>query len=333
MMRMRWEQYTSALRTHHRIIIAGGIGTLILATGILFSPFLFSSAQNAISEATHPVPPAPEPLPPPDAYAGLRLTARAAIVVDLSSGTTLFERNANVQLPLASLTKLLTTYAAANTLAPIVPVTITREALAADGDSGFFAGETFAFSDLARFALVASSNDAASAIAEAAAAQRTESTHTLLQAAAVNARLSQTYALNGTGLDLNEVTAGAYGSARDVAKLAAAFLAKAPTIARATTEPSVTIQSTIGIPHTMPNTDIAVTRYPNMLLSKTGFTDLAGGNLAIVFDAGMNHPVAVVVLGSTRDERFTDMDTLVRATLVHFAEQLSSNTFTISYDS
>jgi D-alanyl-D-alanine carboxypeptidase len=56
-----------------------------------------------------------------------------------------------------------------------------------------------------------------------------------------------------------------------------------------------------------------------MLLSKTGFTDLAGGNLAIVFDAGVNHPVAVVVLGSTEDSRFTDVSELVGATLAHFA--------------
>ena len=58
---------------------------------------------------------------------------------------------------------------------------------------------------------------------------------------------------------------------------------------------------------------------PGLLRSKTGFTDLAGGNLAVIFDAGMNHPVAIVVLGSTQSGRFTDVKTLMAATLAHFA--------------
>jgi D-alanyl-D-alanine carboxypeptidase len=55
------------------------------------------------------------------------------------------------------------------------------------------------------------------------------------------------------------------------------------------------------------------------MMSKTGYTDLAGGNLAVVFDAGIGHPVAVVVLGSTKEERFTDVQRLVRATSAQFA--------------
>jgi D-alanyl-D-alanine carboxypeptidase len=58
---------------------------------------------------------------------------------------------------------------------------------------------------------------------------------------------------------------------------------------------------------------------PGLLLSKTGYTDLAGGNLVIVFDVGIGHPVAIVVLGSTRDARFTDVEKLMHATLSHFA--------------
>jgi D-alanyl-D-alanine carboxypeptidase len=67
------------------------------------------------------------------------------------------------------------------------------------------------------------------------------------------------------------------------------------------------------------NTDPIVKTVPHLLLSKTGFTDLAGGNLALVFDAGIQHPIAVVVLGSTKSARFTDGAALVAATLAHFA--------------
>ena len=44
---------------------------------------------------------------------------------------------------LASLTKLLTLYAASETLSPSFPVAISEAAIRQEGDSGFSAGETF----------------------------------------------------------------------------------------------------------------------------------------------------------------------------------------------
>lgn len=262
--------------------------------------------------------------PPPDAFANIAIQGKAAIVYDITTGLTLYENNAEAQLPLASLTKLLTTFAAVDALTPQTPVTITADAIAQDGDSGLVEGETFVFNDVARLALVASSNDAAHAIADAARTNRSLSTEALLKNAAAAAQLSQTYAINGTGLDKNEVISGGYGSARDIARLAAALLRKAPDLARATTEPTVTVKSFQGNTHTLPNTDKIIDQFPNPLLSKTGFTDLAGGNLVVIFDAGLGHPIAVVVLGSTQEERFTDMNTLIAATLAHFAGVMPS---------
>jgi D-alanyl-D-alanine carboxypeptidase len=53
---------------------------------------------------------------------------------------------------------------------------------------------------------------------------------------------------------------------------------------------------------------------------KTGLTDLAGGNLGILFDAGMGRPVAIVVLGATEKSRFTDVSALLFRTQEYFAE-------------
>jgi D-alanyl-D-alanine carboxypeptidase len=78
------------------------------------------------------------------------------------------------------------------------------------------------------------------------------------------------------------------------------------------------VTSSDGVVHTFANTDLDVTHIPDPLLSKTGYTDLAGGNLVVVYDAGINHPIAVVVLGSTENGRFTDVQQLVNATLAHF---------------
>ncbi|MEK7602293.1 MAG: serine hydrolase [Patescibacteria group bacterium] len=306
-------RYQTKLHTRETVLnVLAGLG--LIGFGIVLVPLISS----------HRIPTAfvPEATSTPitvNAFSGLALTGEAAVVYDLSTGEVLFEKNGTKQLPLASLTKLLTMYAAANALSKTASVTISETALAQDGDSGLTLGETFRLSDLERFALVASSNDAAEAIAEAASLAHKSSNRELLASAAAAAGLLQTYANNGTGLDVSTYKSGGYGSAEDVARLAGALIKTSPEIAHATIEPYVTARSLSGQSHTLPNTNQDIVHIPNPLLSKTGFTDLAGGNLVVVFDAGINHPVAVVVLGSTKEGRFTDVDHLVLRTLSHFA--------------
>jgi D-alanyl-D-alanine carboxypeptidase len=255
----------------------------------------------------------------PDAFANIPLQAKAAIVYDLSTGKVLYAKNADAQLPLASLTKLLTVYAALNELSPNTPIIVPADATELDEPRAFSAGETFALSDLARLTLTASLNDGAAAIASATATRENRSQSDMLANAASALGLSQTYAINGSGLDVNTSISGGYGSARDLARLAGALVQQAPTIADATTQSSAEATATDGTIISVKNTDPMVTTIPRLLLSKTGYTDLAGGNLALVFDSGIEHPIAIVVLGSSEKARFTDGMTLVAATLAHFA--------------
>jgi D-alanyl-D-alanine carboxypeptidase (penicillin-binding protein 5/6) len=289
---------------------------LLIATGALATlfviPFGPTRGEDGARMAATSTPRAPFPAPATDAH--------AAIVYDLSTGTVLFEKNADAQLPLASLTKLLTVYAALATFSPATPVTISETAAAAEAPHAFDAGETLALADLARLTLTASLNDGAAAIAEAAAAGRDRSTPATLAGAAAALALSQTYAHNGSGLDVNAAVSGGYGSARDMARLAGALIDKAPGIALATTEPTAYAQAADGTGYRVRNTDPIAGTIPGLLLSKTGFTDLAGGNLALVFDAGMGHPIAVVVLGAGKDTRFSDGMALVEATFAYFAD-------------
>ncbi|MBU2103854.1 D-alanyl-D-alanine carboxypeptidase [Patescibacteria group bacterium] len=289
-------------------------GTGVLALTVLIAPLFMQPESVEIVSAPPPL----AAVIGPDVYADIRLEGKAAIVFDLTTNEVLYDRNARSQLPLASLTKLLTIYAAANTLAPEAQISITSTALAAEGESGFAEGETFTFSDLARFTLISSSNDGAAAIAEAAATKQAMSGKNLLAGAAAAAGLSQTYALNGTGLDESTSVSGGYGSAYDVARLSGALLEKVPEIAHATGASIGSVRSSTGAVHTLPNTNPNVIHIPSLLLSKTGFTDLAGGNLAVVYDAGIGHPVAVVVLGSTREGRFRDVERLIARTQEHF---------------
>lgn len=292
----------------------GGIA-LLIASGILgmflLTPYVFGSNSSGNEAMATSTPAAP--------FLSVPLEAKAAVVYDLSTGQTLYADNAQAQLPLASLTKLLTVYAALAELSPATPITIPQDVIGLSSPHAFSAGQTFTLADLARLTLTASLNDGAAAIAEATANRQNQSTSAMLAGAAAALNLSQTYAVNGNGLDVNATVSGGYGSAHDIAVLAGALVEKAPAIAEATTNASAEASSAQGASLTVKNTDPVVGTIPHILLSKTGYTDLAGGNLALVFDVGINHLIAVVVLGSSETGRFTDGQALVAATLAHFA--------------
>lgn len=291
--------------------------TLLLASCVL-ALFLFvplsSQKQPSITLET---------VLPTKAFQNTSLEANAAIVYDLVTNKTLYAYNPDAQLPLASLTKLLTVYAAVNELSPQTLITIPESATRLEDAHTFSKGQTLTLTDLARLTLTASLNDGASAIAEAVAHQQNHSEMEMLASAAAALNLSQTYAVNGSGLDVSEALSGGYGSAYDLARLAGALIEKAPAIASATTKEFAEAFSQNGTAYLVKNTDPMIGTIPHLLLSKTGYTELAGGNLALVIDVGIRHPVAIVVLGSSLKARFTDGSALVAATLAHFADVAS----------
>jgi D-alanyl-D-alanine carboxypeptidase (penicillin-binding protein 5/6) len=286
---------------------------LLVASGLLalflFVPLGPQVTPSAVTVATSTA---------PNAFANVPIQATAAIVYDLVTGETLFEKNADAQLPLASLTKLLTVYAALAELSPETPITISAEATTLEMPRALNEGQTFALADLARLTLTASLNDGAAAILEATAARKNTSQAQALAGVAAALDLGQTFAVNGSGLDVSSTVSGGYGSARDLAIVAGALLSQAPDVAEATTKATASAVSAGGTAYTVKNTDPIVDSIPGLLLSKTGFTDLAGGNLVLVFDAGLGHPIAAVLLGSTAEQRFTDGSALVSATFNHF---------------
>ena len=118
----------------------------------------------------------------------------------------------------------------------------------------------------------------------------------------------QSFFLNTTGLDVSSSTAGAYGSALDVAHLVEKLLKEHGSIFEATTRhPISNGESGKGAMSTLE----PLWSMPGLIAAKTGFTDLAGGNLAAAIDMGIGQPVIAVVLGSTREGRFEDVQLMV----------------------
>lgn len=245
--------------------------------------------------------------------AGPDIRALAGYVLDIKHGTVLYEKNGTTQLPLASVAKLVTVLTAARELGSETIVTISDEALTPFGESGLTLGEKWQAQDLTDFTLITSSNDGARALFLEAAKQVPASEEEFIDTA--NRRigqlgLMQTYLINETGLDESSTLAGAYGSARDVALLLAELTRSFPNVAEKSTVPEWTFVNESGNKHTAKNTALLAASLPGTLISKTGYTDLAGGNMALVYEPIPGRPVAIVVLGSTREERITDATAL-----------------------
>ncbi len=249
------------------------------------------------------------------------IEAKAGVVYDLETKQILFAKNSEAQLPLASLTKLMTVLVISDLVKPTQIVTLDRHNFA-DETGDLVHGDKWSFKDLLWYTLVRSSNNAAAvavgAAADAAGFQSTTTIRDLMNDKAHEIGLTQTYFLNQTGLDVNEQMAGAYGSATDMAKLIAVTAEKYPDILEVTRYESVMLKALPKDDRWAENTDKIVEEIPGIIASKTGFTDLAGGNLAVVFDLGINHRVAIAVLGSSREGRFTDVKALLNATLSYY---------------
>jgi len=256
----------------------------------------------------------------PKKIEGLSLRADAVYVWDVIGQRALYEENPDKVLPLASITKLMTALVAYELVPDDTPVTISRAAAAQQSGGSLMAGETFAVKELADFALISSYNSAAYTLAGSVGELLGEGDAMAQFIAAMNIQadelnLKTLEYKNPTGLDISTTEAGAVGSARDTSFLMEYILLNYPEILTPTITEHTRLYNTAGDFHEAFNTNTILADIPNLLGSKTGYTDLAGGNLTIAFDAGFNRPIIVTVLGSTHSERFSDVKKIVAAVL------------------
>ena len=261
------------------------------------------------------------------AFDSLNLQAKSVYIFDILKNKTIYEKNQSEQLPLASLTKLMTALTATRLLPMDSQITIKKEFLKEEGDTGLLAGENWKLKDLLDFSLITSSNDGARSIASVVGAMDLKLDDynlgrkdfiTKMNAVAKELGLNQTYYINESGLDEGEKNGG-YSSAEDVAKLLQYILINKSELLEATKYPITTIDS-LNKSHIAKNTNTELSQIPNLLASKTGYTDLAGGNLVVVFDLSIGHPIIAVVLGSTEKGRFSDIKQLVKASLDYVSQ-------------
>ena len=271
-----------------------------------------------------------EPLPPatskPHTIGDVSIQGAAAFVWDVREERALYKKNADAVLPLASITKLMTTLLTYELFDPEQRTTLPLAAILQSGDAGLFAGEEFTTKELQELALISSSNDAAFALGASVGEALGDRDPTAQFVTGMNIRaeelgLESLSFKNTTGLDLSVSEPGAVGSARDVSFLMEYIIENHPALLDATTQSGTRVYNTAGAYHEAFNTNEMVGDIPNLLGSKTGFTDLAGGNLTVAFDAGLDRPIVITVLGSTREGRFNDVAILIEAIQESFNTQ------------
>jgi len=232
--------------------------------------------------------------------------ARAVSVYDITRDRKIYGKEDDIPVPLASLTKTMTVIVSLGAHKGNPLITISKDAINQAGDFGLFQYEKWRANDLAQFTLLSSANDGAFAL--------TEGIENFLEKMNTQARkigMTNTLFLSSTGLDFDFENSSGLISAEDANTMAIYALRLYPQIFGATALPEINLKSESGFSHHFKNTNTIVGKIPNLLFSKTGFTNVAGGNLTIIFKNKDGHDMAVTVLGSTFEGRFSDMENLV----------------------
>lgn len=299
---------------------AGHVGaalTLALALCALVAVPTSSLAQSASPPPPTPVPipgggtsPSPFPsvleTPPPGIVAPPSVSAAAGVLVDVTTGQTLFALNPAERRPIASLTKIMTAYLVLRHASPSEVVTVSENAASGRvpgiSSLGLLAGEQIAVQELLYALLLQSANDAAVALAEHVGGS-VEGFVAMMNRAAARLGLSRTRFTSPNGLDDT-----GYSTARDLARLTRAAYAVPGFAALAATRTHA-IPSPSGEPRIVQNRNALLWLYPGATGVKTGFTSAAGFCIVATADRG-NERLLAVVLGEP-DEAFSDAATLL----------------------
>ncbi len=144
------------------------------------------------------------------------VTSRSAILVNMQTGKVLFEREANVQRPMASTTKIMTCILVLERVKLDTKVTVSAKAAATSEPSVWLKeGDVLTVDQLLHALMIRSANSAAVALAEECSGS-VEEFVALMNAKAQELGMSDTHFINPNGLDAQ----GHYSTAADMATLA-----------------------------------------------------------------------------------------------------------------
>ena len=235
------------------------------------------------------------------------IRAKSAILIDAQSGKTLYEKNADERLPIASTQKLLTAMEviAEGGLEQDVQITIWDQ-LQPPTKLGLIAGTSHRRLDLLGAMLVSSANDAASALANAAEGSYGDFI-SRMNSRAERLGAKHSVFLNPHGLDMP----GQRSTARDAA-IIAYHAYRIPLIRHFAAQEMIPFNYGDGRTILLENTNILLWNRPAYFNGlKSGFT-IEGGKCLVASAKHNGREILIVLLGSTQEEVFRDAKRLFR---------------------
>lgn len=234
--------------------------------------------------------------------AGPEVNARAALLMEKSTGQVLYEANAHAPLELASVTKVMTMLlimealdAGTITKETMVPVSATAAGM---GGSQVYMeeGEEFSVHDMLKAIAVASGNDACVAMAEYLAGSESAFVEKM-NARAAELGMEDTVFCNCTGLPAE----GHHSSAYDIALMSRELILYHPDIRTYTT---IWMDTLRDGDFQLANTNKLVRYYEGATGLKTGSTDAALYCLSATAEKEGMELIAVILGAPTSNDRF-----------------------------
>jgi D-alanyl-D-alanine carboxypeptidase len=222
------------------------------------------------------------------------------------NGKTLFQKNADKQKDIASITKLMSAYLGYKIFSSQDDFIFDRESINQEGNVGYFyVGEKISRDDILKASLVASSNDAIYLLAKTYSLEEFVS---LMNQKAQEWKMTQTSFVDPTGLGKNLSTA------RDLFVMLTKIYSETPEIFNFTRLAKVDINGKI-----LWTTNLLLPKYSSIIVgAKTGYKETAGENLVMILKFN-NSPFISVILLDSKD-RFDDAEKIIKALKNYYAQ-------------
>ncbi len=236
----------------------------------------------------------------------IQLESRAALSLLISNPEKiLFQNNISEELPIASLTKLITALIVMENYNLDDLIQISREAIMTEGNGpDFVIGEKISVKNLLYAMLMQSSNDSAVALSEKIGK---ENFVDLINKKIRDLELKNTYFSEPTGLDYKNIS-----SAYDLAKITEYILSSKDfsLIWEILLTPAIDIYSSDGtISHHLINTNKLLEKIPGLIGGKTGYIEEAGDCMVLVMETPNKEKVINIILGAKN--KFQEMEKLI----------------------
>ena len=252
----------------------------------------------------------------------MQIGGKSALLMDIGTGTVLYEQNAHEKLAPASVTKVMTMLLIMEAIdsgkIDWDDTVTASEAAAAKGGSQVYlkVGETMTVTDMVKSIAVSSANDCACAMAEHIAGSEAGFVQ-LMNQRAKELGMNDTNFVNCTGLDDDPAAKEHVTSAYDIAIMSRELMKNHPDIQKFTTIWMDTVRNgAFGLA----NTNKLVRFYPGATGLKTGFTSGAGYCLSATAQRDGMGLIAVVMGCESSQQRFAACKQMLDYGFANFAQ-------------